>query len=247
MEAITVCVNYGDFLAHTLPHNRKHFSNYIVVTSTSDSFTKRVCDFYEVKCFQTDIFYQNNDVFNKGKGINAAIKHLNLDRWVLHLDADIYLFPNFKTILKGANLDEQSLYSVDRLMCNSYEDWLKFLSNPLTTYNGVTEKFKIGTRLINQDDMGYLPLGYFQLWHPQRSGVHKYCENHGKADYTDLKFSKQWSRDKRKLIADMFVVHLDSQKSPMGENWSGRKTPLFGKSIFDINVPHKKEKNSYEK
>lgn len=247
MEAVTVCVNYGDFLAHTLPHNRKHFSNYIVVTSTTDSFTKRICDFYEVKCIQTDVFYQDDAIFNKGKGINEAIKQLKLDRWMLHLDADIYLFPNFINILKGAELDSKSLYSIDRLMCNSFEDWIDFQSNPLTIYNGITEKFKIGTRLINEKDNGYLPLGYFQLWHPKMSGIYYYDESHDKADYSDLKFSLQWPREKRKLIADMFVMHLDSQKSDMGENWSGRKTPLFGKSMFSINSPNKKEKNSYEK
>ncbi len=247
MEAVTVCVNYGDFLAHTLPHNRKHFNNYIVVTSTTDSFTKKICDYYEVKCIQTDIFYQNNDVFNKGKAINEALKHLKLDSWVLHMDADIYLFPNFRTTLKGAELDKNALYSIDRLMCNSYEDWCDFLSNPLTIYDGITDKFKLGTRLINQDDQGYLPLGYFQLWNPKNSGVYSYDENHGKADFTDLIFSNQWARRKRKLIPDTFVVHLDSEKSKMGANWSGRNSPLFGTSRFEINKPNKKEKNSYEK
>lgn len=247
MEAITICVNYGDFLVHTLPHNKKHFNNYIVVTSTTDTFTKKICDFYEVKCLQTDVFFQNDDIFNKGKGINEGLKYLKLDRWTVHVDADIFLFPNFTTILKGANLDSKSLYSIDRLMCNSYEDWEEFICNPMNIYDGITDKFKIGTRLINQKDKGYLPLGYFQLWHPKMSKVFKYPENHDKADYTDLVFSNNWSRDNRKLIPDMFVVHLDSKKSSMGENWCGRNTPIFGKSKMNFIKNNKREKNSYEK
>ena len=37
LEGIIVCVNYSDFLAHTLPYNKTHFDNLIVVTDTKEN------------------------------------------------------------------------------------------------------------------------------------------------------------------------------------------------------------------
>lgn len=248
IEAVTVCVNYGDFLVHTLPHNKKHFNKYVVVTSTSDTFTKKICDFFEVECVQTDVFYSDGQSFNKAKGINEGIKRLIQTDWIVHLDADIYLTPNFKTSIVDKELNKSCLYGMDRLMCNSYEEWMDFLSNPLTMYDGLTEKFKLGTRFVCPKDKGYIPLGYFQLWNCRATGIIEYPDGHDKADFTDLQFSKQWPKSKRNLIGDNFVIHLDSEpQSTMGANWSGRKTPLFGKSKFDIIKPNIKQKNSYGK
>jgi len=125
LEAITICVNYSDFLSHTLPYNKDHFDNLIVITDMQDDETKELCKIYDVKCFQTNIFYENGCTFNKGAAINYGLSQLEKKDWIIHLDADIYLPPLTRSILENIPLESHKLYGVDRLMCSSYEDWIK--------------------------------------------------------------------------------------------------------------------------
>ncbi|MBO0951208.1 hypothetical protein [Fibrella forsythiae] len=93
IEAVTVCVNYADFLVQILPHIRGLFDRLVVVTTPADRYTQQVCEYYRVECIQTDAFYDDGAVFNKAKGINAGLARLEMDGWVVHLDSDIYLPP----------------------------------------------------------------------------------------------------------------------------------------------------------
>lgn len=130
LQAVTVCVNYSDFLAQTLPHNKQHFNHMIVVTTPEDKETQRVCEFYNVECVKTDEFTQNGDPFNKAKGINVALNSLSRHDWVLHIDADIYLPPLTRGILERISLEKDKVYGIDRMMCPNFEEWTEFLSNP---------------------------------------------------------------------------------------------------------------------
>lgn len=232
LEAVIVCVNYSDFLAHTLPSTRSQFDNMVVVTDTKDNNTKRLCEFYNVKCIQTDVFYEGGDVFNKGKGINAGLRELSLDGWVLHLDADIYLPPQTRSILENLPLDETKMYGADRLMCPSYQEWMKFIDSPSPIQSDWIyihlNKFPIGVRIAEYKTYhgGYEPIGYFQLWHPYRSGVRFYPEEHGAADRTDVLHCKKWPRERRELLPEIVVIHIESEDG-MGINWNGRVSPKF--------------------
>lgn len=235
IEGVIVCVNYSDFLAHTLPSTRSQFDKLVVVTDTKDENTKKICEYYNVQCVQTDVFYENGDSFNKGKGINAGLAHLDLDGWVMHLDSDIYLPPQTRSILETIPLQKQKLYGADRLMCPNYEEWINFLDFPSPIqdswiYIHLT-RFPVGVRLAEYKTPGggYEPLGYFQLWHPKTSGVYSYPEHHGAADRTDILHCKKWPREKRELLPEIIVIHLESEAG-MGLNWNGRVTPKFGSS-----------------
>lgn len=238
LEGIIVCVNYSDFLAHTLPHNKSHFDNLVVVTDTSDKSTKWLCEYYNVKCIQTDIFYENSDKFNKGAAIDLALKQLDKKGWVLHLDSDIYLPPKTRFILNNLNLDESKIYGADRLMCPNYESWIDFIDNPQKIQEGWVyvhlDAFPVGVRLAEyHSESGWEPLGYFQMWNPKVSGVSNYPTEHGLADRTDVLQAKKWTREKRELLPEIITIHLDSEglnTNQMGKNWQGRKTKLFSRN-----------------
>jgi hypothetical protein len=235
IEAVTVCVNYSDFLAHTLPHNKQHFDKFVVVTSAQDTLTQKLCEFHNVECVITDVFYENGDVFNKAKGINVGLKRLQQTGWVVHLDADIYLPPLTRSILQKIDLRGDTIYGVDRMMCPDYHSWQQFVVTPKLTHEGWIyihpDVFPLGVRVAEYHNKGYEPIGFFQLWCPKESGVFLYPDQHGMADRTDVLFAKKFTRNRRALIPEIIVIHLDSEDlnlKDMGKNWSGRKTKWFG-------------------
>lgn len=239
LELVSVCVGYSDFLSHSLPNWLRYADKVVIVTDKKDHLTKRLCDFYnsngQVECVQTDVFYENGAVFNKGKGINAGLDKLSKRGWVLHIDSDIWLPPHTRVVLdaRHATLDREAIYGIDRLMCHGYDNWVKFLNNPRNInelyYLVQPYAFPMGSRVAhyNQAD-GWFPIGFFQLWHPGASGVSTYPTDSPGADHTDVLFSKQFPIGKRHLIPETFVIHLDSERREMGANWNGRKTKFFG-------------------
>jgi hypothetical protein len=232
LEAVIVCVNYSDFLAHTLPSTKNQFDKLVVVTDYEDLETKKLCEYYNVECVQTDSFYENGDKFNKGKGINEGLKHLKLDGWVAHLDADIYLPPQTRSILETLPLDSTKIYGADRLMCPSYDEWKEFENSPSPIQDSWIfvhmTRFPVGVRVCEYKTYhgGYEPIGYFQLWNPKTSGVFAYPDKHGFADRTDVLHCKKWPREKRELLPEIVLIHLESEAG-IGLNWKGRTTEKF--------------------
>lgn len=235
LEAVIVCVNYADFLSYTLPLNRIHFDKIVVVTSPADKDTQKLCEYYHVQCVQTNVFYEDGAIFNKAKGINVGMQELTQAGWVLHLDGDIVLPPQFRTTLDPIDLDPSFIYGVDRLMCTSYQDWAKHLANPhLTQEDGVyihpnNASMPIGTRIAKYGTVdGYIPIGFFQLWNPTVSGINHYPQEHGDAGRSDMLFAMLWPRNKRGFIPEIVTIHLESEKiTKMGANWQGRTTQQF--------------------
>lgn len=239
LEAVVVCVNYSDFLAHTLPANRSMFNNMVVVTDMKDESTFAICNKYNVRCIRTDAFYENGS-FNKAAGINEGLKALNQTDWVIHLDADILLPPLTRYILDKTPLDPAKIYGIDRLMCPSYTDWIKFYEGTESVHEGWAfthlNHFPGGSRLVQYgeflpkgegDPDGWVPIGFFQMWRPQAIGHAPYPEKHGAADRTDVQHAKRYDRAHRELLPEIVAIHLESEVAPMGVNWSGRKTASF--------------------
>jgi len=245
IEAVTVCVNYSDFLAHTLPHNKNHFNKIVIVTDTKDIATKKVCDFYNVMCVQTDVFYENGNKINKGKGINEGLKHLDMDGWVVHLDADIYLPPLTRSILENLELDNKTIYGIDRMMCPSYKDWMNFIDNPSLLHEGWIyvhpTAFPMGVRIAEYKGKGWEPIGFFQMWNPKGSGVFEYPKEHGAVDRSDVIFAKKFPRSKRQLLPEIISIHIDSEQAHMGKNWSGRQTIKFSLDSYLKNTAIEQE------
>jgi len=247
IEAVTVCVNYSDFLAHTLPLNRVHFDHYVVITSRDDKETQKLCRHHNVECLITDRFTEGGQPFNKAKGINEGLLYHSKRDWMVHLDADIVLPAQFREIVQKIDLDKNGIYGCDRLMCPDFKQWMAHVKNPRPVYDQWIyihmNAFPIASRVADYNGKGYAPIGFFQMWHPNTSKKLVYPEEHGAADRTDMMFSKQWDRRNRHLLPELVAIHLDSENATvesMGKNWQGRQTIPFG---YEGTPPPKEKKN----
>lgn len=231
LECVVVCDQYADFLAQTLPHNKILFDKVVIVTSHEDKATQRICEFYHVECVRTDDLQSRKGEFWKAKGINAGLAKLSQSDWVIHLDADIWLPPQARILLERAQLDKSMLYGADRFIVKGPKAWHEFLERPRLQHECDSwihmDGFPLGTRVMQALGAGYIPIGFFQLWHPKTSGINSYPENHSDAGRTDVLFAEQWPRSKRSLLPEIIGYHLESDDSAFGVNWAGRKSAPF--------------------
>lgn len=240
LECVIVCKDYSDFLEHTLPENVQHLDHIVVVTHPSDEKTKALCNKYSVEYVATEDFHENGDPFNKGKAINIGIDHLKGDGWILHLDSDIVLCKDFRRMLMRAPLDPTCVYGADRVNIYGYDNWLKvkpflnghyadrwFIDPGFCHAHGIPEgAVKFGARIVHMQ-YGWVPIGYFQLWHSNVKARYNYIR--GAASGTDVMFPVQWPRAKRHLLPEIVVYHLDSEtQHQIGTNWKGRRSKHFG-------------------
>lgn len=241
IEAVIVCKDYHDFLSHTLPLNLPHLDRVVVVTHPDDKGTRGLCAKYSVDCLDTTVFHDNGDKFNKGRAARLGLSHLRHDDWLLHIDADIVLPHRFREMLKHAQLNKSCIYGADRLNVKSFEDWAKHKHDTVPQHQWryliqPHHAFGVGARLLHQE-YGWCPIGYFQLWHS--SAARTYPVIAGSAEHSDVLFAVQWPRDKRILLPEFFVYHLESEISRMGTNWTGRKTKPFGETEIHKEPDHK--------
>ena len=217
IEVITTCVNYGDYFNVTLPLNYPLFDKMYVVTSSSDIVTQTVCAEYsdKVECIVSDIFFENGAIFNKGKGINLALKRAAKRDWMLITDADIILPSNLRDCVAHAK-DKKAIYAAKRVICPRREDLNRINSRE-------AKNTKIGHPLMGR--FQYPVVGYFQLFHS--SSCHftknpKYREDSPTAAVCDLSFAQQWPEEDT-LGIKSHCIHLGMNS----RNWNGRVTGSF--------------------
>jgi hypothetical protein len=230
IESVVVCDRYHDFLAQVLPHNKVLFNKMVVVTSWEDKNTQSVCEYYHVECVRTDGLESRKGKFCKGVGINDGLAKLDMDGWVVHMDSDICLPPQTRILLEQANLDAAMIYGIDRFIVKGYEAWDDFRAMPRLQHEANAyihmSAFPMGTRVM-QDVDGYIPIGFFQMWNPQVSGISNYPAEHTNAGRGDMLHSKRWPRALRGFIPEIIAYHLESDDSAMSSNWNGRVTAPF--------------------
>lgn len=91
---------------------------------------------------------------------------------------------------------------------------------------------EIGSRLI-YGDQGWVPIGFFQLWHSttEYSGIYRtkpYPTGSSNAAHDDVQFALRFDRKKRVLLPEFVVAHLMTEDMSYGKNWGGRRTKKFG-------------------
>ncbi len=204
IDVIITSVNYNDFLILSLENNTKYFENITVVTSNDDIICQNICKSYGVKCITTDVFYEDDFLFNKGKAINIGIESIVNPDFILLLDADIIVTNKFDL----SNLEPDTLYTSDRWICYNhfqYEKWKKdeILVNNLPKY---------------EKDNGY---GFFQLFNFNNSlNVKWYPSKLENSNHPDLRFSSYFPK---KQTIDVDIIHLGDVK----KNWNGRTSEKF--------------------
>ena len=246
VEAVTVCVDYDDFLQEAAPYNRPLLDRWVVVTRPRDEKTRALCSKYSIECILTDEF-DREPPFSKARGINAGLRHLTGKDWLLHLDGDIVLPVDFHQCLEDADLRKGNIYGCQRLCIPGWDNWQAIQKQGLfSRLNGWLTEYRARPDAAGNAGIyvggvpagignGYSPIGFFQLWHSSEtlSWGHTrkwYPYHHNNAARTDTQFSGLWDRVNRIQIPELVVFHLESleARSGMGKNWHGRKSARFG-------------------
>jgi Glycosyl transferase family 2 len=231
LEAVTVCLNYDDFLEQTIRVNQSHFDDWVVVTDKTDKATRDVCTRYGVRTALCPYFERGGEKFAKALAINIGLAHLKLTDWIVHIDADTALPRNTRKHLANIELHTQNIYGIDRVDCPNLAAWHSYLINPDLYEKHYLlrgpDKWPHGSRVGHFDYGGYAPIGFFQLWN-QASGISRYPSvQRGDAEHTDMLHALQWPRSQRLLIPEIIAVHLSTSGNAWGVNWHGRKSPRF--------------------
>lgn len=227
LEAVTTCVGFDDILDETLYWNHHQLDNMIVVTSHEDRLTKSVCSKHSVTCVETDLFKKNQRPFNKGAAINIGFGHFQYNGWRMHLDADIALSDNFRRMLfNHTSLNKQNIYGCDRVDVNGRDELDRVLREHQHRYRFLmysSIRRPIGARFVSSL-YGYVPIGFFQLWHASRQRDYPYSL--GNAAHDDVLFAAQWPECNRQVLPTAICYHLQEEGgNGWGQNWSGRTQP----------------------
>ena len=217
IEAVIVCVDCDDFLEITLPLNKKFFDNILVITSPNDTNTQKVCKENGINCIITNKFYENGDVFNKGRAITEAFNSLKYKEWVVHLDADI-IIPDKFLDLNLNKLDKNVLYGGQRTFVWTYSDLLKLQSG---------EKKTSDFKTIPGEGCGFFQLFNFQSRAIKQSNSNDIYPSFPNAGESDILFLKKFHPDVVSVgKLDMNCIHL----GPHGTFHNGR---FNGKEKFE--------------
>lgn len=123
LSCIIASVNYSDYLAVTLPINKVHFDDFLVITTIEDTKTQEVCRQNEVDFIVTDKFTENGASFDRGGAVSHGFTALKYRDFVLHLDGDIILPHNFRELLESEQLDKEYFYGAERIFIPTLEEF----------------------------------------------------------------------------------------------------------------------------
>ena len=141
VEAVTVSVNYSDYLSKCIS-NKEKLDRWIVVTEKQDTKCINLCKSNNIEFVLCEDFYTNGAIFAKGRGVDFGLKFLNKTDWLLNIDSDICLPEDFRTVLEKRLDEKNSLYWGKRYLSSGKE--MKFITDDGYEHKGI---------------------GFFQLWH----------------------------------------------------------------------------------
>lgn len=235
-RAILVCVDYWDILRITLPYNRKHFSEVMIVASidemrrTSPESNEWLSQ-HNVKLYLTDTFYKNGAVFNKWAALEEALDVFGRHGWLCIMDADV-LWPKGVEMTINEKADQvlidvpldggQQLFVVNKgQLCTP----CRYMRPELTF--APEEVWK--TYPIHRNTGEWA--GYSQLFHAEdpvllQHGTPWHETDWAHAGGADSFFQMLW-KPVNKIRPPFDVLHL----GPAGTNWAGRSSAYVDGSL----------------
>lgn len=204
INAITVCVEYDDYLRLTLPRILQHVKTLTVVTAPKDQLTQSLVAEYpqnRVKAHVTDAFYRDGANFNKGRALEEGFDAMGRKGWILILDADIVLPQVLPRLVTTCG----KIYGVPR----------RIMSN----LSGLANVDTINWQSMPLRSEGH-NYGYFQLFHAEDPIIAKhpwYETDWTHAGGADNNFKNRWHVDNRARLP-FDVIHLGDPD----QNWYGR-------------------------
>jgi hypothetical protein len=206
IDALTVCVNYADFLALTLPHNLRFVDRLLVVTEEGDKDTQRLCSYHNVPYIFSRRVHENGAAFNKSKAINEGWKTLAPRGQFLLIDADTLIPPSMD---RAYFSNPDHFYCSYRVYLNSYEEYEQW-------YKG---KYQPPQPAVNDAGGGYFQC--FNINSQYLCGLYPEAGEEG-VD-TDLDFLSMWPTASLNIIP-WTCAHI----GPINTNFSGgRVSPVF--------------------
>lgn len=205
MRAITICVDYADLLAVTLPWNRHNFTEWMIVTTPEDQQTIQLASEHSCQVYTTRSFYDNGAHFNKYLAMEEGFDVLGREGWLCILDADV-LIP------KGVDHTHYrigNLYGPRRRMLQDPTGNIqKKINKPWIGYkiDGFVAQFPGYCQIFNVDDPRLGP----PPWHETDW---KHCAG------GDARFQDKWEH-RHKIRTPWEVLHL----GPKDVNWCGRSS-----------------------
>lgn len=203
IRTLITCVDFSDFLALTLPYNRHHWKDVLVLTAPHDAETIKVAEANRAAVYATNTFYKNGARFNKFAALEEALDVFGRHGILALVDADIF----WPKKLVHLNWVRGMLYSFKRrrLLLDvtqpipPEEEWPKL---PLDPQYGECLGF---TQIFHADD-------YYHLGKPP---WHRLDLEH--AALGDCYFQMRWPH-RNKMWLNYDVLHLGDYAN----NWIGR-------------------------
>jgi len=206
LRAAMVCVDYSDLMAITLPYNRHHFSEVLIVTTPDDTNTIQLAESHDCQMYLTREFYEGGASFNKWLALESGLDHFGRHGWMCLMDADV-LWPKE---IKHQEYEIGKLYTPLRHMFSDITDpfpqeheWKRYRTH------GNTGEWAGYTQIFHADDYHLGP----SPWH-QTNWKH--------AGGADSFFQRKWE-PQNKVRTPWNVLHVGEA----GKNWCGRATELM--------------------
>lgn len=209
LRGIMVCVDYGDILALTLPYNRHHFKEVMVVTTARDTETINVAEQNNARVFCTDSFYEGGALFNKWLALELGLDEFGRSGWMCLMDADI-LWPKDA---RHPNYEPGNLYSPIRRICE-----------PLYPKVPAENLWPYFQEFIDRQWAGYTQI--FYSGDPVLPDTPWHAANWIHAGGADSDFQNLWPKE-NKIRPGWEVLHLGFPY----RNWCGRTTRRVDGSV----------------